>query len=156
VVTHYCDTSALVPLYLPERGSAGARRHAMRVGQIPYTQLHALELTNAIHLNCGRGIITAAELRAVTLHIDDDVHTHRLRETSLDLTRVFESATQLARHHSVPLLCRSLDLLHIAAALLLSCRELVSADDRQLALAKAVGLEAVPLSGRGLTPRRRT
>lgn len=67
-MTHYFDISARVPLYLPERGSAGARRHALRVG-----------------------------------HIDDDVQTHRLRETSLDLTRVFASATQLARQHSVPL-----------------------------------------------------
>jgi hypothetical protein len=154
-VISYFDTSVLVPLYLPEQGAVAARRHAARAGQIPYTQLHALELTNAVQLNCGRGVITLVELRAVTLQIEDDVLAHRLRETSLDLGDVFRSAQQLAQQHSVRLLCRSLDVLHVAAALHLGCHELVSADDRQLALAQAVGLEAVNLKGRTRTTRRR-
>ena len=150
----YFDTSGLVPLYLPERGSVAARRHAAHAGQIPYTQLHALELTNAMQLNRGRAVITAAELRAVTLQIEEDIQAHRLRETFLDLNDVFRSARELAQQHSIPLLCRSLDVLHVAAALHLHCRQFVSADARQLDLAQAVGLAAVDLRAQPRTTRR--
>jgi predicted nucleic acid-binding protein len=154
-VKSYFDTSAIVPLYLPEVRSERAREEARRARQIPYTQLHALELTSAIHLNCGRGLITPAELRAVSLQIEDDLSTHRLRPTPLDLADVFASATDLATRHASTLLSRSLDLLHVAAALHLRCAELVSADERQLQLARAVGLDVVDLGKRRARARRR-
>ncbi len=151
----YFDTSAVVPLYLPEIRSERAREEARRVRQIPYSPLHALELTGAIHLNCGRGAITPAELRAVSLQIEDDLASHRLRTTPLDLADVFASATELATRHAPTLLCRSLDVLHVAAALHLRCTELVSADERQLELARAVGLDAIDLGKRRVRTRRR-
>lgn len=151
----YFDTSAVVPLYLPEIRSDRAREEARRARQIPYTPLHALELTSAIHLNCGRGLITTAELRAVSLQIEDDLSTHRLRTTPLDLADVFASATDVARQHAATLLCRSLDALHVAAALHLRCAALVSADERQLQLAHAVGLDVVDLGRRRSRTRRR-
>lgn len=151
----YFDTSAVVPLYLPEIRSDRAREEARRAGQIPYTPLHALELTSAIHLNCGRRSITPAELRAVSLQIEDDRSAHRLRTTPLDLADVFASATDLATRHAQTVLCRSLDVLHVAAALHLRCAELVSADERQLQLARAVGLDVVDLGKRRSRARRR-
>lgn len=151
----YFDTSAVVPLYLPEIRSEHAREEARRAGQIPYTPLHALELTSAIHLNCGRGLITPAELRAVSLQIEDDLSAHRLRTTPVDLTEVFATATDLATRHAATVLCRSLDVLHIAVALHLRCAELVSADERQLQLARAVGLDVVDLGKRRSRARRR-
>jgi len=154
-VTTYFDTSAIVPLYLPEVCSGRAHREVERVRQIPFTQLHALELTSALQLNCGRGLISTTELRAVQLQIEDDIEAHRLQTTPVDLNEVFTAATELARLHAAPLLCRSLDVLHVAAALHLHGRELVSAYDRQLALAKAVGLDAVDLKKRASASRRR-
>lgn len=151
----YFDTSAVVPLYLPEIRSERAREEARRALQIPYTPLHALELTSAIHLNCGRGSISAAELRAVSLQIEDDLSAHRLRTTPLDLADVFASATDLAARHAAIVLCRSLDVLHVAAALHLRCAEIVTADERQLQLARAVGLEVVDLGRRRARTRRR-
>jgi uncharacterized protein len=154
-VNSYFDTSAVVPLYLPEPRSERAREEARRVRQIPYTPLHALELTSAIHLNCGRGSITPPELRAVSLQIQDDLSAHRLRTTPLDLADVFGSATDLATRHAAIMLCRSLDVLHVAAALHLRCAELVTADERQLQLARAVGLYVVDLGRRRSRVRRR-
>jgi predicted nucleic acid-binding protein len=147
-VKSYFDTSALVPLYLPEIRSDRAREEARRARQIPYTPLHALEVTSAIHLNYGRRLITAAELRAVSLQIEDDLSAHRLRPTPLDLADVFASATAVARQHAGTLLCRSLDVLHVATALHLRCAEFVSAAERQLQLARAVGLDVVDLGKR--------
>lgn len=149
----YFDTSAIAPLHLPEIRSDRAREEARRAGQVPYTPLHALELTSAIHLDCGRGSITPAELRAVSLQIEDDL-SHRLRTKPLDLADVFTSATDLAPRHAQTVRCRSLDVLHIAAALHLKCAELVSADERQLQLARAVGLDVVDLGKRRSRARR--
>lgn len=109
LVKSYFDTSAVVPLYLPELRSERAREEARRARQIPYTPLHALELTGAIHLNGGRGSITPAELRAVSLQIEDDLSAQRLRTTPLDLADVFAPATDLATRHAATLLCRSLE-----------------------------------------------
>lgn len=151
----YFDTSAIVPLYLPELCSVRARREAERAGQIPFTQLHALELTSALQLNCGRGLISTTELRAVQLQIDEDMEAHRLQSTAVDLGETFKAAIELARQHAAPLLCRSLDVLHVAAALQLRGREFISADDRQLTLATAVGLDALDIKKRPAPATRR-
>lgn len=147
-MSSYFDTSALVPLYLPERCSIEARRQAVAAGPLPYTPLHGVELTNAIHLNHGRGNITAGDVRAVTVQIEEDVAAQRLRTTAIDLADVFRNATRLAREHSARVLCRSLDVLHVAVALSLRCQRLVTADDRQRALARAVGLDVVDVKRR--------
>ena len=64
---------------------------------------------------------------------------------SFDFERVFADATELSRKHSARFLTRSLDLLHIATAHAVGCHQFVSADDRQLTLAKASGLTAVDI-----------
>jgi predicted nucleic acid-binding protein len=43
------------------------------------------------------------------------------------------------------LLCRTLDVLHVATAVELNCLRFVSADDRQLSLANAVGLTIIDI-----------
>jgi hypothetical protein len=73
----------------------------------------------------------------------------------VDLAGVFASATDLATRYARTVLCRSLDVLHVAAALHLRCSALVSADERQLQLAHAVGLEVVDLGKRRARARRR-
>ena len=67
---------------------------------------------------------------------------------------VFARALELSARHAVTLLCRSLDVLHVAAALELGCSRFVSGDDRQLALAAAEGLDPVDVKG-GQTRRGR-
>ncbi len=64
---------------------------------------------------------------------------------ALDWNRVFASACELSAKHTATLLTRSLDLLHVAAAHAASCRVFVSADDCQLAVAKATGLKVVDI-----------
>ena len=71
------------------------------------------------------------------------------------INEVFGAATRLASTHSARLLCRSLDVLHVAAALQLHCRQVVSADERQLALAVSAGLAGIDLRTRNRTRRPR-
>ena len=54
---------------------------------------------------------------------------------------VYEEALRLARRHSAVLGTRSLDILHVAAALQLGLKTLYTFDRRQAQLARAAGLK---------------
>ena len=117
-------------------------------GQVPFTALHQLEIPNAFELLVGRGLLRREEARAVHGHLKDDIEQQRLLALSLDLNRVFADAARLSHEHTAKVLTRSLDLLHVAAAHLIGCSQFVSADDRQLAVAKASGLRTVDIKRR--------
>jgi len=147
-VTTYIDSSALVPVYVTERFSRAARSMVRSVGQVPFTAIHQLEVPNAFELLVGRTLITRDECRAIQAHVRDDLENQRLMPVSLDLERVFADAGELSRLYTAKFLARSLDLLHVAAAHVAACRTFVSADDRQLAVAKATGLVVVDIKRR--------
>ncbi len=144
----YVDSSVLVAVYVPERFSKTARAVVRSAGQVPFTALHQLEVYNTFELLVGRELITRAESRAIQAQLRDDLENQRLVAVSLDLDRAFEEAMELSRLHSAKMLTRSLDLLHVSAAHVALCTEFVSADDRQLAVAKASGLEPVDIKRR--------
>ena len=148
MVNDYFDTSALVALYVSEAHSPVARREAQAAGQIPFTPLHDLELANALALLRGRRLIDGRQLQLLSSHVAEDRDAERLVETPLDLHRVFVRARELSVAHSARVLCRSLDVLHVASSLELGCRRLVSGDDRQLRLARALDLETMDITGR--------
>jgi predicted nucleic acid-binding protein len=148
VVNNYFDTSALVALYVSEAHSRVARREAQAAGQLPFTPLHDLELANALQLLRGRDLIDGRQLQLLSSHVAEDRDAERLVETPIDLPRVFVRARELSAAHSARVLCRSLDVLHVASSLELGCRRLVSGDDRQLQLARALDLETVDIKGR--------
>ncbi|MDO8834305.1 MAG: type II toxin-antitoxin system VapC family toxin [Vicinamibacterales bacterium] len=146
-MTTYVDSSALVPVYVPERHSAAARRVLHGLAQVPLTPLHTLEVSNAFLLLVARGLITNEEHRVIRGHLQEDIDAQRLVRVSLDWDRVFAGACELSEKHTARFLTRSLDLLHLAAALATECRVFVSGDDRQLAAAKACGLKVVDIKG---------
>jgi predicted nucleic acid-binding protein len=148
----YFDSSAVVPLYVPERFSAAARAAARDAGQVPFTALHRLEVLSAFELLVGRRAISRDECRAILRQLDDDIQSQRLTPTALDLERVLADASDVSRRFTARFLTRSLDLLHVAAAHLALCGTFVSADDRQLAAARASGLAALDIKR---PPRRR-
>ena len=141
----YIDSSALVPVYVPERFSTAARRAIRSVPQVLYTPLHQFEVFNAFERLVGRGVLTRAECRAIQAHVREDLDSERLLPVSLDLERVVTDACELSRAYTAKFLARSLDLLHVAAAHALVCTAFISADDRQLAVAKATGLRLVDI-----------
>ena len=144
----YVDSSVLVAIYVPEHFSQTARQTVRAVPQIPFTQLHELEVRNAFESLVGRALITRDECRAILAQLDEDLDSQRLARVSLDLDGVFTSASDLSRTYTAKVLTRSLDLLHVAAAQAMMCTRLVSADDRQLVVAKAAGLTVVDVKRR--------
>ena len=154
-MTTYIDSSVLVAVYVPERFSASARRTLSHVPQVPYTLLHELEVANAFALLLGRRSITVAEHRAIGAQVRDDVEAQRLVPTAVDWPQTFAGACELSQSCTPTLLTRSLDLLHVAAAGAIGCKVFVSADDRQLAAAKAAWLKVVDIKrSTARSPRR--
>jgi len=144
-VRTYIDSSVLVAVYVPERFSNAARQAVRAEQQVPFTLLHELEVPNAFELLVGRGSISREECRAVHAQLQEDLDSQRLARVPLDLDRVFTTATDLSRTYTAKALARSLDLLHVAAARVMMCSAFASADDRQLAVAKATGLKVVDI-----------
>jgi predicted nucleic acid-binding protein len=140
------DSSALVAVYVSERFSAASRRAVRRAGQIPLTALHELEVRTTFELLAGRRLITKAERDAVVADFETDIRARRLLPAKIDLDAVFVRALALSAAHAARTLSRSLDLLYVAAAVEHGCRGFVSADRRQLAVARAVGLKVTDIS----------
>jgi len=153
-VTTYVDPSALVPIYVPERFSTFARNAIRTAGQVPFTAIHELELQNALELLVGRDLMSREECRLVQRQLREDLESQRLMNVSLDLDHVFAQAGELSRLHTAKHLARSLDLLHVAAAHAAACTTFVSADERQLAVAKASGLRTIDIK-RGARRQKR-
>lgn len=153
-MTTYADSSAVIPLYVNERFSESAEAVLRRAGQIPFTALHQLEVPNALERLVGRDLMTREECDAVQRQMRDDLDSQRLILISIDLDEVFNQAGELSRRYAAKHLARSLDLLHVAAAHAANCARFVSADDRQLAVAKATGLKTVDIK-RSVSRHRR-
>jgi len=88
------------------------------------------------------------ECRAIQAQLRTDIKDQRLLPVSVELEQVFSDASELSRLYTAKHLSRSLDLLHVAAAHLALCTTFVSADDRQLAVAKASGLATIDIKRR--------
>ena len=147
-MTTYVDSSALVPVYVAERFSKAARSVVRSVPQVPLTAIHRLEVPNAFERLVGRGLMSKDELRVVHAHVQEDLENQRLIPVALDLEQVFADAGELSRLYAAKFLARSLDLLHVAAAHIALCTTFVSADDRQLGVAKASGLKVTDIKRR--------
>jgi predicted nucleic acid-binding protein len=144
-VKTYVDSSALIPLYVTERFSDAADAAVTAAGTIPFTPIHRLELTNAFERLVGRRLLTGDECRRLYEQLQDDLDNGRLVTVAADLDAVFAQAVELSRAHAATCLARSLDLMHVAAAQVLGGKTFVSADDRQLAVARATGLKTLDI-----------
>ena len=150
----YADSSALLPLYVSEQFSEAADSELRSAGQIPFTAIHQLEVPNALERLVGRKLMTREECRSVQRQLRDDLDSQRLLLISLDLAQVFTEAGELSTRHAAKHLARSLDILHVAAAHAARCTRFVSADDGQLAVAKATGLRTVDIKRGGRRQKR--
>lgn len=135
----------LAPVKPTRRFSEAADSVLRPAGQIPFTAVHQLEVPNAFERLVGRKLMTREECRSVQRQLRDDIDNRRLMPLALDLDHVFTRAGELSSVHAAKHLARSLDLLHVAAAHAGQCTTFVSADDRQLAVAKATGLRTVDI-----------
>jgi hypothetical protein len=94
--------------------------------------LHLLEAENGLRAKVFRKEMKAAQCREVLGRIERDIAGGLLVLTALQWGDVFREARRVSALITGHSDCRSLDVLHIAAALHWKCRPFVSLDDRQI------------------------
>jgi predicted nucleic acid-binding protein len=141
----YADTGFVVSLYKAETTSASAAGVMGRL-QAPVwlSQLGELELRNAFHLAVFRGEFDLAAAALKWRLFQDDFQNGVFAVRSIRAAVLFEGAADLADRHSARLGTRSLDLMHVAAALHLKADEFLSFDERQRKVARAEGMQVSP------------
>jgi len=139
----YADTSFLASLYVPDVHSVETARRMQRLPMpVLITPLGELELMNAVHLRLFRKEVRSAEARAALAAFRADLRSRVFAIRSLP-EGVFTRAAQLASRWTSRLGTRSLDIIHVAAAIGLHADAFHTFDDRQRRLAKAAGLVVV-------------
>ena len=138
----YADSGLLCSLYAPDAHTDAAIARMGRVkGPIPLIWLHQLELRNALRLRVFRREITAAQRDAALNAFLADAAAGIYAAADPVPGAVMMEAERLSALHSETLGTRSLDIMHVAAALVLGASEFWTFDKRQAALAKAAGLK---------------
>ncbi len=137
----WLDTSVLVSLYVPEARSERVARFVAREAEpIPFSQLHELEFANALRLRLIRREARRKAVDATLARIEEDLLDGVLRRSALEWPATFSKALELSHRFTPRVGSRSLDLLHVAAAMLARGDRFVTADRRQGAVARRVGM----------------
>jgi hypothetical protein len=138
----YLDTSCFVKLYYPEPDSA--KLISLISGKtLLHTALHDLEFRNALQLKIFFKSGTVAQAAAACRLVEADLKTGVLTSVTREWREIFAEAATLADKFTATTGCRSLDVLHCAAAKVLGASEFVSTESRQKGLAGAMGLKVV-------------
>jgi predicted nucleic acid-binding protein len=107
------------------------------------TPLCELELVNALQLRLFRKELTATEAQAAYAAVQSDIAAGIYSMQPMS-TGVFDAAKQLSLRYVAGTGSRSLDVLHVAAALTMGADTIFSFDDKQRKLARAAGLRVAP------------
>lgn len=146
-MTSYADTGFLCSLYAPDAHThlAVARMNHQPL-PLPMTWLHQLEFRNALRLRVFRKEITTVQRDASINALLSDLAAGVLAHAEPPLADLTREAERLSAQHSEALGTRSLDILHVASALVLGLSTFLTFDQRQCALAKAARLHATTMS----------
>ena len=139
-MSSYLDSSVLTSLYAPDAHSASAWEYLLQAaGPFLLTPFGEAELTNAIELRVFGREITASQARAalqqLAAHMADGVF-----QAAPVPAAMYDVARQLSRKRTATLGTRTLDILHVAAALVLHAESFSTFDRAQAQLARAAGL----------------
>ena len=112
-------------------------------GALPVTSHGRLELINGICLAAFRKAISTDALQDALASLDEDFAEGRYEVVDVLWRATLRRAGEISRAHTSTLGCRTLDVLHVATALELGLRTIVTFDRRQQAVARASGLRVV-------------
>jgi len=141
----FADTGFIASLYLEETTSKAADVALGKNRQpLPFTPIVELELRNAFNRAVQRKRITLAERDAIWQDVAADIAGGFLVPTPIASRELYDKARQLSDYHTPVLGTRSLDLLHIASALILKSDIFFSFDDRQRKAAASESLKVKP------------
>ena len=136
----YVDSGILIKLYVRERNSDATAAALRQFVSISFNSLQELEIRNTLRAMEGRGLISPVQRAASEHFLEADIIGHRLRRTPVDWNALYSEAQNLSRLYTAETLSRSLDILHVAAAVVSGTQDFITGDKRQQAIAAKCGL----------------
>ncbi len=145
-MTTYADTAFLCSLHAPDAHTARVLAWLKRQrAPLPFTGLHRLEFRNALRLRVFRKEITSEQRELAIQAMLSDLASEVFTMADPAWPEVLLEAERLSAGHSEAIGTRSLDILHVASALVLGAGGFLTFDTRQGALAAAAGLRVPAL-----------
>ena len=136
----YADTSFIFSLYVLDANSGPAAARMADVSlPILISSLGELEFLNALYLRLFRKELGPAQVETARGMFEEDIHQGIFQLSSLT-SLVFGRAALIAQRQTPKLGTRTLDVLHVASALILNASTFYTFDRSQRALAKHEGL----------------
>ena len=87
--------------------------------------------------------ISAAEFTAALAELEADLKSQHVIIVDLLWRAALDRAIDLSRKHTPELGSRMLDVLHVASAMELGAKTMITYDERQIELAKSAGLKTI-------------
>jgi predicted nucleic acid-binding protein len=150
-VTAYPDTSFLYGFYLTESNSPAAAAHAATMKEpLHVTELLRYEFRQSLRFQVWRRSanqregVAQADADAALTQLETDLASGVAVLAPCHLLEVLLLADDLSKRPTITGGHRSLDILHVATALQLEAKELLTFDERQRKLAQAEGLKVKP------------
>jgi len=143
-VKTYADTSLLFSLYATDANSSKADAwRAAHPAPLPFTAFHRLELRNALNLAVFQKRLTPLEVQSAWQEVENDIAAGLLVVRGGLWHHVFSEAESIAANKTSTIGCRTLDVLHVAAAKLVGVAEFCTFDTRQGDLVMKIGMTVV-------------
>ena len=147
-MTAYPDTSFLCALYRRQDNTARAVAHRATMKEaLPVTALLLFEFRQSVRFQTWLHSTDASkgygekEGASMLAHLQGDMDSGLVEIVPPDWAKVHSLAEQLSAQHTRKGGHRGFDILHVATALELGAKELLTFDARQSTLAKTAGLK---------------
>ena len=138
----YADTSFLISLYGQDRYTASSRAAVIAANApLLLCELNRLEFENALRLLRFRKLVAPRFMNEALAALQRDEQAGLLQASSCDWSAVFTLARQISARRTARGGHRTMDLLHVAAALAHPVRQFFSFDARQRTVAGQEGLD---------------
>jgi predicted nucleic acid-binding protein len=141
----YCDTSFLLPLYLPGDTwhSRAAAYHERCLQDLPFcfNPWQRWEFRHNLRLS----LIDPVAVQKTLRRVQQDFDGGKLRHVPFVWPEVFDQADRLSSEHFSKIKAGTVDYWHVAFALNIAAQKFMSFDLEQVKLARAAGLDAPDL-----------
>ena len=141
---NYADSSFVVSLFLRDANQPAVLSAAAANPPFTLTPLLRLETRNALNLGVNQKRMTIGQRDALWRAFEQAIADGFFIEETIPATELHDKAHELSDRYTPRLETRSLDLLHVAAALLLGAKTYYSFDERQRQAATGEGLKVKP------------
>ncbi|MBC2604242.1 PIN domain-containing protein [Puniceicoccus vermicola] len=141
-MSDYADSGFICSLYAPDANTGRAAKFMDKQREpVSFSWLNQVEIRNALRLRVFRKEITTTQRDQSLNLLLSDLSAGLFKNAEPAQDNVLIETERLSAQHSEKLGTRSLDILHVAMAVVLGCERFLSFDVRQVKLAKAAGLK---------------